>query len=81
MHNVYEETGPDSKLWRLFGSWCAFNIASTGFEEKPDHFPQEMLLELSRLLVENMPYTVKEGNTEGRDMTNFEVEEEDEEEN
>lgn len=81
LHYVYEKTGPDSQLGKLFVSWCAFNMASTRFEEKPDHFPQEMLLELSRLLVENMPDTVKEGITEGRDMANFEVEEENEEEN
>jgi hypothetical protein len=56
-------------------NWCAFNMASTRFEEKPDHFPQEMLLDLSRLLIESMPDTVKEKVNEERNIASSEVEE------
>ncbi|KAE9381284.1 hypothetical protein N431DRAFT_392327 [Stipitochalara longipes BDJ] len=76
---VYEKTGPGSELRKLFISWCAFNVTSTRFEEKPDHFPHEMLLELAQVLVEKMPDTVKERITDERDMADFEVEEPDEE--
>jgi hypothetical protein len=53
-------------------------MVSTRFEEKPDHFPKEMLLELARLLVESMPETIKERVVDERDMADFEVEEVDE---
>jgi hypothetical protein len=78
LHYVYEKTGPGSQLRNLFISWCAFNMVSTRFEEKPDHFPKEMLLELARLLVESMPETIKERVVDERDMADFEVEEVDE---
>jgi hypothetical protein len=77
--SVYEKMGPDSQLRKLFVSWCAFNVASTRFEEKPDHFPQEMLLELAKVLVQNMPETVRDKITGERDMADFELEEPDEE--
>jgi hypothetical protein len=80
LHYVYEKTGPGSQLRNLFLSWCAFNMASTRFEEKPDHFPKEMLLELARVLVESIPETIKERVVEGRDIADFEVKEADDDE-
>jgi hypothetical protein len=76
---VYKTAGPDSQLRRLFVSWCAFSVAGTRFEEKPDHFPLEMLLELAKVLVENMPETVREKVTDERNIADFEVDEPDEE--
>ncbi|KAF8848134.1 hypothetical protein BDZ45DRAFT_539644, partial [Acephala macrosclerotiorum] len=43
---VYEKTAPGSPLRRLFVSWCAWNMARSRFEERPEHFPKEMLLDL-----------------------------------
>lgn len=77
LYYVYEKTGPGSELRKLFISWCAFNMASTRFEEKPDHFPREMLLELAQELVNKMPDGVKNMNNGMRDMASFEVEEPD----
>jgi hypothetical protein len=54
-------------------------VAGTRFEEKPDHFPLEMLLELAKVLVENMPETVREKVTDERNIADFEVDEPDEE--
>jgi len=57
-------------------SWCAFKMAGSRFEEKPDHFPQKMLLESAKVLVENMPENFKRKRISGeKDMADYEVEE------
>lgn len=56
-------------------SWCAFKMAGSRFEEKPDHFPQKMLLESAKVLVENMPENVKERISGEKYMADCEVEE------
>ena len=80
LHYVYENTGPGSQLRKLFVSSCAFNMASKRYEEKPDHFPYEMLLELAQELVNRVPEVVKDRITNDRDMADFEVEEPDDNE-
>jgi hypothetical protein len=50
-------------------------MAGLGFEEKPDHFPQKMLLESAKVLVENMPENVKERISGEKYMADCEVKE------
>jgi hypothetical protein len=73
--SVYEKAGSDSQLRKLTVSWCAFKIAGSRFEEDPDHFPQKMLLESAKVLVENMPENAKERVSGEKDMADYEVEE------
>ena len=73
--SVYEKAGSDSQLRKLIVSWCAFKIAGSRFEEEPDHFPQKMLLESAKVLVENMPENAKERISGEKDMADYEVEE------
>jgi hypothetical protein len=72
---VYEKTGSDSQLRKLTVGWCAFNMAGSRFLEKPDHFPQKMLLESAKVLVEHMPENAKEMISREKNMADYEVEE------
>ncbi|CZR51148.1 uncharacterized protein PAC_01023 [Phialocephala subalpina] len=70
---VYEKTAPGSPLRRLFVSWCAWNVARSRFEDRPEHFPKEMLLDLVQLLAQRVPTSTKEALAKERDMKEFEV--------
>ena len=65
---IWDKTIQGSPLRKLFLEYCAFNIRSTRFLEKPDHFPKEMLLELAQLMIETgQPYKSKKVNRNRRD--------------
>ena len=76
LNYVYENTEPESPLRMLFLHWCAFNMVESRFQEKPEHFPKEMLLELAVVQSRALPKRTATTKSERRDMMVFKVEEE-----
>ncbi|RDW64201.1 hypothetical protein BP5796_10703 [Coleophoma crateriformis] len=46
LHHIYDKTGSGSQLRRLVTQQCAWELAEEWFEEHPDHFPREMLVDM-----------------------------------
>lgn len=65
-----------SPLRKLFVDHCAWNVMHTRFKERPDHFPQEMLLDLAEKLTASFPGERKQELSTDREIEDFEIEEE-----
>jgi hypothetical protein len=70
---VYQETAPGSSLRRLFVSWCAWNMHRSRLIQRPEHFPKEMLLDLTQQLMRRMPKDATEAYREDREIRDFDV--------
>jgi hypothetical protein len=74
LDSVYAKTSVESPLRRWFFYQCSTQLESDWFTKHPEHFPQEMLIELAAFWSSNMTVQARVGFMEKTSITNFEVE-------
>jgi hypothetical protein len=74
LDSVYEKTSVESPLRRWFFYQCSTQLESDWFTEHPEHFPQEMLIDMAVFWSRNMSEQTKIGLMENFTITDFEVE-------
>jgi hypothetical protein len=71
---VCKNTSAGSPLRRWFVHQCATQLEPGWFTEHPEHFPQEMLIDLAAIWSRNTSEQTKVGLMEETNITDFEVE-------
>jgi hypothetical protein len=74
LNYVYEKTSAGSPLRHWFFHQCTTQLEPEWFTEHPEHFPQEMLIELAAFWSRNMSEKTKVKLMDEVNITDFEVE-------
>jgi hypothetical protein len=74
LDSVYAKTSVESPLRRWFFYQCSTQLESDWFTEHPEHFPQEMLIDMAVFWSKNMSEQTKVVLMDNFTVTDFEVE-------